>query len=88
VTVDAADAHDSLPDDLVAAYTLNIDSVPREHIRLMAAELLGRRKIARRDSRRAQQIKKLRWLVESLLAKIERTEDFVDADDARPKGSP
>lgn len=78
---------DRLTDDQVALYTLDVD-VPRADVKAMADELLRLRKRMRSDSHRAGQIKKARWLVETLLAKLERTEDYIEATEwAADKGA-
>lgn len=45
-----------------------------ETIPAMAAELLRRRRIMRGDSRRAEQIRRMRWVLENMLVKIEALE--------------
>ena len=50
---------------------LHVVAPSRQEIIAMAEELSYRRKTARRDSRRADQVKRMRWVVENLLTKIE-----------------
>lgn len=42
-----------------------------EELREICDELLYRRRQSRKDSRRAEQVRKLRWTAEGILAKIE-----------------
>lgn len=57
-----------------------------ETAQLMADELVARRRWARRDSRRAEQVRRMRWTVESLLRKVEEIEKR-DADEMKGGGS-
>ncbi len=60
-------------DDLRAVAALN-DS---QTARAAAAELLAIRAERRRDSRRAEQVRKLRWAVENAIAKIEEAPEML-----------
>lgn len=44
---------------------------PNPRVRSAAAELVALRRMRRLDSRRAEQIKRMRWAVENAIAKIE-----------------
>lgn len=48
------------------------DDHRRGGLKDIAAELIRLRRIVRGDSRRAEQLKKLRWSAETLIAKIEK----------------
>lgn len=71
-------------DDLRAVESGNPD--PRA--RSAAAELLVIRSERRRDSRRAEQIKKVRWAVENAITKIEQVPDLLRRwqDEDKPNG--
>lgn len=43
-------------------------------MQVIATELLRRRRIMRGDSRRAEQIRRMRWVLENMLVKVEALE--------------
>ena len=73
-------------DDLRAVESSNPD--PRA--RSAAGELLAIRAERRRDSRRAEQVKKLRWAVENAITKIESAPALLQQweDEERAKVTP
>lgn len=83
---DDADPRPSLANDRIAQIAVNAftasSPVTQAEISAVCDELLYRRRQSRHDSRRAQQIKRLRWLVETLITKVESLEAAVAKEEA------
>lgn len=87
-----ADPHVAISDDQLAAaledqghvLTANKEPLP---VRVcdLAAEIIRNRRVLRKDSRRAEQLKKYRWTVENLLTKLEAAEDANDDNEQIPE---
>ena len=65
-----------LTDDDVAALS-KLGTCTGDQLRALADEVIRNRRAMRKDSRRAEQVKKCRWVMENALAKIEALELLV-----------
>lgn len=62
---------DFIRDDRIAAIARGDDAATAKEISDIAHELLRARRLSRGDSRRAMQVRRLRWSVELVLLKVE-----------------
>jgi len=67
-------------EQLIAIARGELDPIP-EFCKSMADQLLKHRRRLRHDSRRAEQIKKLRWGIEHILSKMEHLTIAVRAEE-------
>lgn len=67
---------------VIAKDGIHADDSPTDaEIRAIAAELLHRRKQTRHEHRKADEVRRLRWLAENLVTKVEDLERRTVAED-------